>query len=126
MYQILETVCPMLPEDKPKYLMGIGTPDNIHESIKRGIDVFDSVLPTRNARHGYLFTSEGVVRIKNQKYKEDFTPLDPECDCYACKGGFTRAYLRHLLNVDEPLGKHLCTIHNLTHYQDLVENYHIT
>ncbi len=123
MYRILEVLNPILPEDKPRYLMGIGTPENIRESIKRGIDVFDSVLPTRNARHGFIFTSEGIVRLKNEQYKEDFTPLDPNCNCYACKGGFTKAYLRHLLNVDEPLGKHLCTIHNLTHYQDLVQSY---
>lgn len=123
MYEVLDWLNPVLPQDKPRYLMGIGTPDNIKESIKRGIDVFDSVLPTRNARHGYMFTSEGVVRIKNEKYKEDFTPLDPNCRCYACTGGFTKAYIRHLLSVDEPLGKHLCTIHNLTYYQDLVKSY---
>lgn len=123
MYRILDLLNPILPKDKPRYLMGIGTPENIQESIKRGVDVFDSVLPTRNARHGYLFTSQGIVRIKNEKYKEDFSVLDPKCRCYTCTGGFTKAYLRHLLNVDEPLGKHLCTIHNLTHYQDLVADY---
>lgn len=123
MYRILDVLNPILPEDKPRYLMGIGTPENIRESIKRGVDVFDSVLPTRNARHGYMFTSQGTVRIKNEQYKKDFTPLDPACRCYACTGGFTKAYIRHLLNVDEPLGKHLCTIHNLTHYQDLVSSY---
>jgi len=123
MYRILEVLNPILPQDKPRYLMGIGTPDNIRESIKRGVDVFDSVMPTRNARHGYLFTSQGTIRINQNKYKDDFSVLDPECRCYTCTGGFTKAYLRHLLNVDEPLGKHLCTIHNLTHYQDLVSSY---
>lgn len=123
MYRILEVLNPILPENKPRYLMGIGTPDNIHESIKRGVDVFDSVMPTRNARHGYLFTSQGIVRISQAKYREDFTPLDGKCGCYTCTGGFTKAYLRHLLSVDEPLGKHLCTIHNLTHYQNLVKSY---
>lgn len=123
MYRILELLNPVMPENKPRYLMGIGTPENIEESIKRGIDVFDSVLPTRNARHGFLFTSQGTVRIKNEKYKEDFSALDPQCGCYACTGGFTKAYLRHLYNVDEPLGKHLGTIHNLTYYQNLVKKY---
>ena len=123
MYRILELLNPILPQDKPRYLMGIGTPQNIQNAVKLGIDVFDSVLPTRNARHGFLFTSEGVVRIKNEKYKEDFSVLDKNCNCYACSGKFTKAYIRHLLNVDEPLGKHLCTIHNLTFYQDLMRNY---
>jgi len=123
LYRVAGNMDKILPKDKPRYLMGIGTPENIRESIKVGVDVFDSVMPTRNARHGYLFSSEGIIRIKNEKYKEDFTPLDPNCDCYACTGGFTRSYLRHLANVDEPLGRHLFTIHNLTFYQNLVKSY---
>ncbi|MCB0750574.1 MAG: tRNA-guanine transglycosylase, partial [Ignavibacteriae bacterium] len=108
----------ILPKDKPRYLMGVGTPENILESIALCIDMFDCVMPTRNARNAYLFTSEGIVSIRNAGYKNDFTPLDKECDCYTCKN-FTKAYLRHLFNAREILGLELATIHNLRFYLNL-------
>ncbi len=120
MYKILDQTVPLLPEDKPRYLMGVGTPENILEAVERGIDMFDCVLPTRNARHGYLFTSKGVVRIRNEKYKEDFSPLDPECPCETC-AHFTKAYLRHLFVANEPLSIRLNTLHNVTFYQTLMK-----
>lgn len=121
MYKILNEIVPMLPEDKPRYLMGVGTPQDILEAVERGVDMFDCVLPTRNARHGYLFTSKGTVRIKNEKYKEDFTTLDDECDCYTCKN-FTKAYLRHLFIANEPLSIRLNTLHNVAFYQKLMKD----
>jgi queuine tRNA-ribosyltransferase len=120
MYEILDKVVPLLPEDRPRYLMGVGTPENILESVERGIDMFDCVLPTRNARHGYLFTSKGVVRIKNEQYREDFSPLDPECDCPVCKN-YTKAYLRHLYVANEYLSIRLNTLHNVAFYQTLMK-----
>jgi len=120
MYEILDKVVPLLPEDRPRYLMGVGTPENILESVERGIDMFDCVLPTRNARHGYLFTSQGVVRIKNEQYREDFSPLDPECDCPVCKN-YTKAYLRHLYVANEYLSIRLNTLHNVAFYQTLMK-----
>jgi len=119
MYKMLDTTVPLLPADKPRYLMGVGTPEDILEAVERGIDMFDCVLPTRNARHGYLYTSRGVVRIKNEKYKADMKPLDPHCDCYTCKN-FTRAYLRHLVMAGEILGLRLCTLHNVAFYHKLM------
>ncbi len=121
MYKMLDSTVPLLPADKPRYLMGVGTPQDILEAVERGIDMFDCVLPTRNARHGYLYTSKGVVRIKNEKYKNDMKPLDPNCDCYTCKN-FTKAYLRHLVIASEILGLRLCTLHNVAFYHKLMKN----
>jgi queuine tRNA-ribosyltransferase len=121
MYEMLDATIPHIPENKPRYLMGVGTPENILEAVELGIDMFDCVLPTRNARHGHLFTSQGTVRIKNEQYKEDFTPLDPECGCYTCKN-YTKAYLRHLYIANEILSLRLNTLHNVAFYQDLMKN----
>ncbi len=119
MYKMLDNTVPELPEDKPRYLMGAGTPQDILEGVERGVDMFDCVLPTRNARHGHLFTSQGIVRIKGEYHKEEYFALDPECDCYTCKN-YTRAYLRHLHNAGEPLGMRLNTVHNVAYYQNLM------
>lgn len=121
MFELIDGILPVLPKDKPRYLMGVGTPVDIIEAIDRGIDMFDCALPTRNARNGCSFTSRGKVIVKNAVYKEDFSPLDPECDCYTCKN-FTRAYLRHLFNADEILGLRLNTYHNLYFYNKLIKN----
>jgi queuine tRNA-ribosyltransferase len=115
MYQITEFTALLLPVNKPRYLMGVGTPENIIESISRGIDMFDCVIPTRNGRNATLYTRKGKFSIKNAIYKEDFSPVDPECDCYTCRS-FTRAYLRHLFNADEILALQLASIHNLAFY----------
>lgn len=112
MYRMLEAIRPHLPEDKPRYLMGVGSPDCLWEGVERGIDMFDCVLPTRIARNGTVFTRRGRLVVRNARYKEDFTPLDPTCGCYTCRN-FTRAYLRHLFNADEILGAQLATLHNL-------------
>lgn len=120
MYEIMDAMAPHYPEDKARYLMGVGSPDCLIEGVIRGIDMFDCVLPTRNARNGTALTSKGKVVIKNGIYKEDFTTLDDECDCYACKN-FTRAYLRHLFNVDEILGAQLLSIHNIRYLTNLME-----
>ncbi len=120
MYKMLDEVVPELPEDKPRYLMGVGTPQDILEAVERGVDMFDCVLPTRNARHGHLFTSQGIIRIKKAEFKEDFTPLDPECVCYTCKH-FTKAYLRHLQVSGEILGMRLNTLHNIAYYLNLMK-----
>jgi queuine tRNA-ribosyltransferase len=112
MYRILDVLNPVLPKDKPRYLMGVGYPPNIVEGIARGVDMFDCVLPTRNGRNGTLFTSFGRVNIKAKRYERDFSPLDPECGCYLCRN-FTRAYLRHLFHAGEILSARLCTQHNL-------------
>ena len=101
-----------LPEDKPRYLMGVGDPIDILEGVSRGIDMFDCVLPTRLARHGNAFTRNGKINIKNNKYKEDFQPIDESCDCYTCKN-FTRAYVRHLITANETNGGRLLSIHNI-------------
>ncbi|MDP8171036.1 tRNA guanosine(34) transglycosylase Tgt [Pasteurella skyensis] len=119
MHQILEFTCPLLPEDKPRYLMGVGKPEDLVEGVRRGIDMFDCVMPTRNARNGHLFVTDGVVKIRNAKYREDTTPLDPHCDCYTCKN-YTKAYLYHLDKCGEILGARLNTIHNLRYYQRLM------
>ncbi len=108
-----------LPTEKPRYLMGVGAPDDLIEGISRGIDMFDCVLPTRIARHGSVFTWRGQITIRNAEYARDFTPLDPECGCYTCKR-FTRAYIRHLLKANEILGMRLTTYHNLAFLRDLV------
>ena len=116
---MIDVVEPELPEDKPRYLMGVGTPDDLVRCVAKGVDMFDCVMPTRNARNGYLFTSEGRVGIKNAQYKEDSGPLDPECSCYTCKT-FSRAYLRHLFMAGEILALRLNTIHNLAFYQNRI------
>ncbi|MBT7445995.1 MAG: tRNA-guanine transglycosylase, partial [Methylococcales bacterium] len=118
--RVLEHLNPMLPADKPRYLMGVGKPEDIVESVSRGIDMFDCVMPTRNARNGHLFTRFGDVRIKNSRYQEDTKPLDETCDCYTCQH-YSRAYLRHLFRCGEILGARLNTIHNLRYYQKLME-----
>jgi len=111
----------ILPKNKPRYLMGVGTPKDILDNIENGIDMFDCVMPTRNARKGTVFTSNGKLIIKSARYKEDFSPIDEECDCYTCKN-FSRAYLRHLFSVDELLGMRLATIHSLHFYMELVKS----
>lgn len=116
MSRILDTVAHQLPADKPRYLMGVGTPDDIIEAVKSGIDMFDCVMPTRNARNGHLFTSEGVIKIRNSEHKTSTKPLDEACDCYTCKH-YSRAYLYHLDKCNEILGARLNTIHNLRFYQ---------
>lgn len=120
MYRIIEEVEPFMPTDKIRYLMGVGTPANILEAVDRGVDLFDCVMPSRNARHGHLFTSNGTININNQKYERDFTPIDHECDCPTCRN-HTRAYVRHLLKADEMLGHRLCVMHNLWFYNTLME-----
>jgi queuine tRNA-ribosyltransferase len=115
MYHIVDVCERILPTDKPRYLMGVGTPDNLIEAVSRGVDMFDCVLPTRNGRNANLFTRKGDINLRNAKYKADFRPPDEECDCYTC-GNFTRAYLRHLFQVKEILGLQLATIHNLSFY----------
>lgn len=119
MHRILEHVCPQIPEDKPRYLMGVGKPEDLVEGVRRGIDMFDCVMPTRNARNGHLFTSEGVIKIRNARHRDDTSPLDEECDCYTCKN-YSRAYLYHLDRCNEILGARLNTIHNLRYYQKLM------
>jgi queuine tRNA-ribosyltransferase len=117
MYDIVEFTAPLLPEDRPRYLMGVGTPLDLVECVARGVDMFDCVLPTRNARNGQLFTSEGVINIKNARFAEDDRPPDPACSCYTCRH-FSRAYLRHLFLAGEILGSALNTLHNLYFYLD--------
>ena len=119
MYELVDFTTDFMPVDKPRYLMGVGRPENILEAIARGIDMFDCVMPTRNARNAYLFTSNGIVSMRNAAYKDDMDPLDKECDCYTCKN-FSKAYLRHLFNSKEVLALELATIHNLTFYLNLV------
>lgn len=121
MYEILEHTTPLLPEDKPRYLMGVGSPDDLIEGVIRGVDMFDCVLPTRIARNGTAMTSQGKVVARNAVYAEDFTPLDPECDCYTCRN-YTKAYIRHLIKANEILGARLLTIHNLHFLLRLMEN----
>jgi queuine tRNA-ribosyltransferase len=120
MYEMLDETVPLLPEDKPRYLMGAGSPDYMLEGVWRGIDMFDCVLPTRIARNGTVFTRKGKLVIRNARYKYDFSPLDPDCGCYTCRT-FTRAYIRHLFNVNEILGLRLTTLHNLYFLLRLME-----
>jgi len=119
MLHVLENLTPHMPKDKPRYLMGVGTPSDLVEAVKRGIDMFDCVMPTRNARNADLFTSRGKIRLRNSANRHDTGPLDPECDCYTCKN-FSRAYLHHLDKCKEMLGAQLNTIHNLRYYQTLM------
>lgn len=121
MLHTLEAITPHMPAERPRYLMGVGTPEDIVEAVRRGVDMFDCVLPTRNARNGHLFTSEGAVRIRNSQYQHDTRPLDPDCDCYTCRH-YSRAYLRHLDKCGEILGARLNTIHNLHYYQRLMRD----
>ncbi len=120
MYHILDVTLPHAPENKPRYLMGVGTPVNIIEAVARGIDFFDCVMPSRNARHGHLFTWNGIINIINQKYMKDTLPIDPECDCPVCRN-HSRAYIRHLLKAGEMLGMRLAVMHNLYFYNSLTE-----
>ncbi len=120
MYELLEDLQPLLPTHVPRYLMGVGSPDCLVEGVVRGIDMFDCVLPTRVARNGLALTSQGKVVVRNGKYKEDFTPLDPACDCYCCKN-YTKAYLRHLLNVGEMTAAMLLSIHNIRYLHSLMK-----
>ena len=121
MIRILDHTAHQMPEDKPRYLMGVGTPKDLVEAVYRGVDMFDCVMPSRNARNGHIFTSEGVIKIRNSKYKDDTSPLDPNCDCYTCKN-FTKSYLHYLDKTKEILGSRLNTIHNLTFYQNLMKS----
>ena len=119
LYAMTEIVCEILPEDKPRYLMGVGTPINILENIALGVDMFDCVMPTRNARNGMLFTSHGDVKLKNSKYKDDLSPIDSNCQCYTCQN-FTKSYLHHLYKIGEMLVSRLNTIHNLHFYKSMM------
>jgi len=121
MLEILAGITPQLPIDKPRYLMGVGTPEDIVEAVCRGIDMFDCVLPTRNARNGYLFTTTGAVRLRNAANKDSSEPLDKDCHCYTCQN-YSRAYLHHLDKTNEILGARLNTIHNLYYYQSLMQS----
>ncbi|NLJ41486.1 MAG: tRNA guanosine(34) transglycosylase Tgt [Clostridiales bacterium] len=121
MYEILEAINPVMPVNKPRYLMGVGSPDCLIEGVMKGVDMFDCVLPTRIARNGLALTSQGRVVVRNATYSKDFTPLDPECDCYTCKN-FTRAYLRHLIKAGEILSSVLVSIHNINFLINLMKN----
>ena len=120
MYQILEEVVPFLPKEKPTYLMGVGTPANILEGVERGIDFFDCVYPTRNGRHGHLYTNQGRINLFNAKYELDSRPIEEGCGCPACRR-YSRAYIRHLLKAKEMLGMRLCVLHNLYFYNRMME-----
>ncbi|MCV2509537.1 MAG: tRNA guanosine(34) transglycosylase Tgt, partial [Neisseriaceae bacterium] len=121
MYRILSHTAPILPQDKPHYLMGVGTPEDIVKGVACGVDMFDCVMPTRNARNGWLFTRFGDIKIKNARYKQDHRPLDETCTCYTCQN-FSRAYLHHLHRCKEILGAQLNTIHNLNYYLELMQD----
>ena len=119
MYDIMDTLLPNYPTHIPRYLMGVGSPDCLIEGVRRGIDMFDCVLATRVGRNGTALTSNGKVVVRNGAYKEDFTPLDPECDCYCCRN-YTKAYLRHMINVDEMMGGMMISLHNITYLNNLM------
>lgn len=121
MYRIISAVEPHMPADKIRYLMGVGTPGNIIEAVYRGVDLFDCVMPSRNARHGHLFTKKGIINLNNKKYERDSQPIDPECSCPACRN-FSRAYIRHLFKAKEMLAMRLCVIHNLYFYNMLMQD----
>ena len=116
---VLDFTTPLLPGDSPRYLMGVGRPEDIIEAVRRGVDMFDCVMPTRNARNGFYFTRKGTLKIRNARFREDTRPIDPECACPTCQG-YSRAYLKHLERCNEMLGAHLATMHNLWFYQDLM------
>jgi queuine tRNA-ribosyltransferase len=120
MMRIVKHTAPQIPANKPRYLMGVGKPEDLVESVRRGIDMFDCVMPTRNARNGHLFVTDGVVKIRNARHKTDISPLDEKCDCYTCKN-YSRSYLHHLDKCNEILGARLNTIHNLRYYQVVME-----
>jgi len=120
LYSMTDLVCSVLPKEKPRYLMGVGTPVNLLECISMGVDMFDCVMPSRNARHGMLFTSEGIINIKNEKWAMDFSPIDPNGTAYVDQV-YTKAYLRHLIKAKENLGIQIATIHNLAFYLQLVK-----
>jgi len=120
MQRIMSFTTPRMPEDKPRYLMGVGTPTDLVNAVSAGVDMFDCVLPTRNARNGWLYTSTGIVKLRNAKYRFDEMPLDENCSCYTCKH-FSKSYLHHLQRIDEMLGAHLNTVHNLHFYQSLMK-----
>jgi len=120
MYRIVAAVEPHMPHEKPRYLMGVGTPGNILEAVRLGVDMFDCVMPSRNARHGHMFTWSGVINLNNQKHARDEGPIDESCDCPTCEK-YSRAYLRHLLKAGEMLGMRLCVMHNLYFYNTLME-----
>ncbi|MBQ2613850.1 MAG: tRNA guanosine(34) transglycosylase Tgt [Clostridia bacterium] len=120
MYRIIEAVTPHMPKDKPRYLMGVGTPVNIIEAVARGVDFFDCVMPSRNARHGHIFTSQGILNLFNVKYERDDRPLDEHCQCPTCQN-FSRAYIRHLFKAKEMLAMRLAVMHNLYFYNHLME-----
>jgi len=117
---MLEHTCPQLPSDRPRYLMGVGRPEDLVEAVARGVDMFDCVMPTRNARNGHFFTRSGVVRIRNAQYEKDLRPIEEGCGCYTCAHGYSRAYLRHLDRCNEMLAPILGTLHNLWHYEALM------
>jgi len=117
---MLEHTCPQLPTDRPRYLMGVGRPEDLVEAVARGVDMFDCVMPTRNARNGHFFTRTGVVRIRNAQYEKDLRPIEEGCGCHACSSGYSRAYLRHLDRCNEMLAPILGTLHNLWHYETLM------
>ncbi len=121
MYSVLDEVVPYLPKDKPTYLMGVGTPENILESVDRGIDFFDCVYPSRNGRHGNLYTDHGTLHIRNAAYEKDMRPIDENCGCPVCRAGYSRAYIRHLLKAQESLGLRFCVMHNLYFYNHLMQ-----
>lgn len=120
MIRILDHTAPLIPDNKPRYLMGVGKPEDLVEGVRRGIDMFDCVMPTRNARNGHLFVTDGVIKIRNARHKTDTGPLDPECDCYTCNN-YSRAYLHHLDKCKEILGSQLNTLHNLHFYQRIMK-----
>jgi queuine tRNA-ribosyltransferase len=119
MMRILAHTGPRLPADKPRYLMGVGTPEDLVEAVNAGLDMFDCVMPSRNARNGWLFTRFGDLKLRNARYKDDTRPIDPDCGCHACQH-FSRAYIHHLQKVNEMLGASLATTHNLYYYQELM------
>lgn len=120
MFRVLDATVPHLPADRPRYLMGVGRPEDLVAGVLRGVDMFDCVMPTRNARNGHLFTSRGVLKIRNARYERDTRPIDEDCDCYACRN-YSRAYLKHLHKCNEILGHRLATIHNLHYYQTVMQ-----
>jgi queuine tRNA-ribosyltransferase len=119
MLQVLDDLLPRMPRDRPRYLMGVGTPEDIVAAVQRGVDMFDCVLPTRNARNGWLYTRNGILKLRNARYEKDPLPADPDCACYTCRN-YSRAYLRHLQRSHEILGARLNTLHNLHYYQELM------
>jgi queuine tRNA-ribosyltransferase len=119
MHKVVNFIAPKMPKNKPRYLMGVGTPEDLINSIDKGVDMFDCVMPTRNARNGWLFTRYGDIKIKNAQYRDDLQPIDASCNCYTCKN-FSRAYLHHLYKIGEMLGSRLNTIHNLFFYRQMM------